>query len=280
MSRAAAIKRVYGSAKRLGLDDETRRDAIERATGKRSLTLCSDAEVEAVARALGGAAAATPTGLCAATSPFQGEDKKASRLEANTLSRASRVRVAGQAHQRVIKAIWIGLYNLGCVDDGRDSALDVFVARQTAHVKQVERLEWLTADAAPSVIEALKAMAARAGWDASQATLPDLGGGKLDARARLLIAQWRRLEEMGKVAVKGRFGLDGFLRVVSGPPERCLTQFTPAELDAGSKRLGQMIRKAQARSGGPRTPDVAAVSSPRTPDGASVSQPRTPDGAS
>jgi phage gp16-like protein len=261
MSRAGAIKVIYAGAKAAGLDEEMRRDLIERETGKRSLTALTDAEVERVARAV---RRASPPSAASASLKRTSDNASRQLAPAGEAGPVKKVRVAGQAHQRMIKAIWIGLYNLGALEDGGDAALDAFVERQTSHVKPVARLEWLTSGDAPSVLEALKAMAARAGWDAGQHILPDLGGGQLTARTRLLIAQWATLERLGKVAVKGRHGLNGFLRVVSGPPDRGLTQFTPAEMDAASKRLGQLVRKAKGRLSAP-SPGAAPDAAPASP---------------
>ena len=63
-------------------------------------------------------------------------------------------------HAQKARAIWIGLFNLGAVE-GSDAALDAFAQRQTGAAK----LAFVSAADARKLTEALKAMAAREGWE-------------------------------------------------------------------------------------------------------------------
>jgi len=58
------------------------------------------------------------------------------------------------------RALWISLHQLGVVRDGSDRALEAFAKRQL----KVDRLQWADQSLAYKLIEALKAMAERAGW--------------------------------------------------------------------------------------------------------------------
>ena len=56
--------------------------------------------------------------------------------------------------------MWISLYNLGAVRNPSEEALEAFATRQL----RVERLQWANQSHCYKLIEALKAMAERAGW--------------------------------------------------------------------------------------------------------------------
>ena len=56
--------------------------------------------------------------------------------------------------------MWISLYNLGAVRNPSNAALEAFAARQLG----VAKLQWANQAHGYKLIEALKAMGARAGW--------------------------------------------------------------------------------------------------------------------
>ena len=58
---------------------------------------------------------------------------------------------------RLIRALWLDLWNLGAIEDSSEEALASFVKRQA----KVDALEWLPADKAASVIQALRGWLAR-----------------------------------------------------------------------------------------------------------------------
>lgn len=58
---------------------------------------------------------------------------------------------------RLIRALWLDLWNLGSIEDSSEEALASFVRRQA----KVDALEWLPPDKAASVIQALKSWLAR-----------------------------------------------------------------------------------------------------------------------
>src|SRR5690606_20778762 len=69
---------------------------------------------------------------------------------------------AGASHPvaRKARALWISLYHLGVVHNPSEQALEAFAARQVG----CERLAWMRQGQGDKLIEALKAMAERAGW--------------------------------------------------------------------------------------------------------------------
>lgn len=124
--RQRLIGAVHAAAARSGVDEEARRDLMERLTGKRSAKDLSIGELNAVIDHLNG--------------------KREGRGAPATSSVAAK-----------IKALWITLAQLGVIEDGSDAALDKFVARQT----RISALRFLTPYQSSSVIEALKAIMTR-----------------------------------------------------------------------------------------------------------------------
>lgn len=199
--RNPMLAKVHLGAKELGLDDDTRRDLIARVTGGlRSAKDCSPAQLDAILaeyRRLGwkpstGKAGPARSPRQAAQSPF-----------------------AAKA-----RALWISLHQLGVVRDPSERALEAFAARQL----KVDRLQWADEGMGYRLIEALKAMAERAGWE------QHLEGIK---PARQVWTLKARLVNAQRV----KLGL-GYLVGVN----RC----TEAELDAMVREQGQTINDRPA----------------------------------
>ncbi|MFN3513437.1 MAG: regulatory protein GemA [Phenylobacterium sp.] len=143
--RRALLAKVHLGAKELRLDEETRRDILERVTRHRSSADCTDAQLAAVLdeyRRLGWkpAAPAVRTGA------------------APDLKRARRP--ADHPVAKKARALWISLHQLGVVRDPSERALEAFGRRQLG----VDRLQWADQSQGYRLVEALKAMAERAGW--------------------------------------------------------------------------------------------------------------------
>ncbi len=64
---------------------------------------------------------------------------------------------------RKARAVWISLHQLGAIDDPSDEAPEAFARRQL----KVAKMQWADATRAYKLIEALKDMGERAGWDQS-----------------------------------------------------------------------------------------------------------------
>lgn len=130
-------RRLYAAihvrrAKHPGLEDDAAwRAFLEQCTGKRSLREMDGTQLGAVLDALHNRADPRP-----AATPIA----------------------------RKCVALWLTLYNLGLVDNPSRRALSAFVRSQTG----IDDLAWLKADQADKVIEALKGMAARAGYRAAK----------------------------------------------------------------------------------------------------------------
>lgn len=211
---------IHVAKKQLGLDDDTYRAVLVRATGKPSAGDMTPAEHDralAELRRLG-------------FKSIQG---------GGTSSRA-RKGLQGRFAKK-LQALWIAGYNLGIVRDRRDEALLAFVKRQTG----IDHVRFLrdTADARKAV-EALKAWLAREGgvvWGTSNGydfLQHDPG--------KIAWAQWRKIVPgatlMGNKAGFYQAVMEHVAGAYSGKP---LGSVTPAEWRAVMNALGAKIRKAK-----------------------------------
>lgn len=133
-SRRKLMGAVRAACKRLGLDDDARRDVQLGLVGKASMADMSFAELGQLL---------------------------------DRLNRDWKGPSGHRAHIGKVRALWWSLYWLGAVEEPKDSAIDAFVRRQTG----VSALRFLDHRSAPAVIEALKSWAEREGVE--WATKPD-----------------------------------------------------------------------------------------------------------
>jgi len=138
MTARPILARVAIARKELGLDEETYRAILERLTGHRSAKDCTDGDLGRVLDEFK-AKGWTPK-------PFQ--------------AKARAARPADHPAAKKARALWISLHQLGVVRDRSDAALESFARRQL----KVEALQWADKQRIYKLIEALKAMAERAGW--------------------------------------------------------------------------------------------------------------------
>lgn len=128
---------VHIAVKDLHMDDDDYRAILRRETGKASAAQCSPAELHRVIAAM-------------------------ERLGwRGTRGTGHRVNQASHPIARKARAMWITLHALGAVDDASESALEVFGKRQLG----VDRLHWADRAKASALVEALKGIATRHGWD-------------------------------------------------------------------------------------------------------------------
>ncbi len=139
MSKTIAAIKI--EQKKLGLDDDTYRAKLHILTGKTSIKDMTEVERQKV------------------LVNFRG-----------TVTRPVLVRHDGRDGKRKLsgkylpkmRALWIACYNLGVIDDRRDSALEAFaMGRQLPNISDMRFVH--TASDGASVVEALKGMLARVG---------------------------------------------------------------------------------------------------------------------
>ncbi|RHW17179.1 regulatory protein GemA [Sphingomonas gilva] len=154
--RRGMLAKIHIAQKQLGLTEDDYRAVLIRVTGLDSAGAMSDAELERVVAEL------TRLGF---------------RAKADGKAKPAMHPVALKA-----RAMWISLHQLGVVENPSEQALEAFAARQLGVVKW----HWANQAWGYKLIEALKAMAQRAGWD------QHLEGVAPAAKARILK---RRLAE-------------------------------------------------------------------------------------
>jgi phage gp16-like protein len=168
--RRAMIAKINIARHQLQMIEDDYRQVLFNATGRTSLKECGDAQLERMLdrlKALG----------------FQPLPKAGGRSP------------AAHPMARKARALWISLHQLGVVRNPSEEALEAFAKRQLG----CERLVWARQSDAYRLIEALKAMAKRAGWpQRCLATGKDLSIGAL--QEGLCNAILRRLKDAGVAA--------------------------------------------------------------------------------
>ncbi|MDF7776896.1 regulatory protein GemA [Sphingomonas sp. AOB5] len=137
------------------------------------------------------------------------------------------------------RAMWISLHQLGVIDDSSDAALDAFACRQLG----CTRFQWAKQAEIYKLVEALKAMAGRAGWDQSTkgldpAAVPIVLRRRLvDRQLEILIAaEWADADWDVARAARSFGGVE-IMGVITA---------TSSELDQVAQALGKAIREAKA----------------------------------
>lgn len=197
------LRAVHAAARRAGLDEETRRDLMERVTGKRSAAAMTRAELGRVLDQI--------NGLPAAVRP---SDRR--------------------PHLPKIKALWWDLYWLGAIDHAGADGLSGFVARQTG----VARIEWLKADQAHRVIEALKDWLGREGvhWQPAGHARPQ--------EMYVALAVWDKLEALGLVGPGGSHAMARYATAMRGGA----MALSARDWNDVTRQLGKRLRRALGKA--------------------------------
>jgi phage gp16-like protein len=144
------LAKIHIAKKELRLDDDTYRAVLERVTGRRSA-----ADLDA--RQLG-----------LVLDAFKAKGWKPAVISGGRGSSAAPRQTARADHPvaRKARALWISLHQLGVIENPSEHALEAFAKRQLG----VDRLQWAKQSQGGKLIDALKAMGTRAGWDQSGST--------------------------------------------------------------------------------------------------------------
>ncbi|MFZ2871239.1 phage protein GemA/Gp16 family protein [Zavarzinia sp.] len=198
--RRSLIAAIHAEAKKQGMDDDLRRQVIANATGKKS--------------------------AADLTLPELGKALDAIKGRAGARQQPARGRALAESdHARKIRALWLSLWNLGAVDSPSEAAIAAFAKRQL----RIEALQWVTPHQASSIIEALRDMGRRHGWDVKPGCTVD------EAETALVTAQFEQL-----VAVQDATIQEELTRIV------CQDRISRREV---IRRYGNLIR---AHKGGAR----------------------------
>lgn len=210
--RRALLAKVHIARKTLAMDEDDYRQGLLDNTGKMSAADCTEAELERVLvwlKSKGFRAIPKAGGKPAAQHPVA----------------------------RKARALWISLYHLGVVHNPSEQALETLARKQTG----CERLAWMRQGQGDRLIEALKAMAERAGW--RQRGLDGKPLHPVTLNSHLCEVILARLKELG-VAPDGwsletaAFRLCG---IELGQTERV---FAAEELQRLAAALGRKLREA------------------------------------
>lgn len=171
--RRQLIGKVHIARKDLGIEEDDYRAILFRLTQHSSAKDCSTAELVAVVE------------------EFKRKGWKPAQPKGRKPADA---RPADHPSAKKARALWISLHHLGAIKNPSDQALEAFACGQL----KCERLQWADQGKTDSLIEALKAMAEREGWDQS------LKGVKPEARIlvlkrRLVDAIFDKLVKVGLV---------------------------------------------------------------------------------
>ena len=167
--RRLMIAKVQIARKEMGFDDGDYRAVLERVTGKTSSAALSEGELGRVLDEF----------ARLGWKPAAGKPGKPSRRADHPAAKKAR-------------ALWLSLFLLGVVRNSSEAALESYARRQLKGV----RLQWSDQAQMYKVIEGLKAMAERHGWDQSTEGLFDA---VWTLKLRLCEAIARRLVAVGAV---------------------------------------------------------------------------------
>lgn len=195
MNRNKKIAALHVAKRDMQLDDATYRSMLQLATGKTSSANMNDNELDAALAHF-------------RKKGFNGRPRRRKQSVSST--------------HAFIRSLWISLYHIGAIKDKRDTALDAFVKRQVG----IDHAEWVKPDEAAAVIEALKDMCAREGFNVA-----DVHDGGLTNKRRLVVALLYKIDPQ---------------KVHERTATPTLFSQSPAELDRWAKRLGEELRDARA----------------------------------
>lgn len=133
--RRGMIAKVNIARHQLAMAEDDYRQVLFEVTGRTSLKDCTDAQLEAML-------------------------ERMKRLGFTPMPKAGKKGAATHPMARKARALWISLHQLGVVHNPAEEALEAFGKRQLG----CEKLVWARQSDAYRLIEALKAMAIRAGW--------------------------------------------------------------------------------------------------------------------
>lgn len=220
--RRSLMGKAHLSAKELGQMEDDRRAVLFRVVGKTSLADCSDAEIVA----------------------FLGEQERLG-WKAQPTKKAGFSKAADHPAAMKARALWISLGHLGAIDDSSEAALEAFGRRQL----KCERLQWANQGQMFKLIEALKAIALRHGWDATPpAHATNAAHGLKLVKVALLSAILVKLKAAGYA--NDRWNVSGAAIAICGfetAQHRGPMGWEMGDLDAIALSFGHLLRTGARR---------------------------------
>lgn len=202
--RRGLLAKVHMAPKALGMLDDDYRELLRRVTGATSAKDCRNDQLEAV------------------VAEFERMGFR------STAAPKPRAPVATSAVARKARAMWLSLHQLGAVSDPSEAALEAFGRRQFG----VDRLCWADEREGFRLIEALKGMAERHGWDQRvPSRMPQPARIRL-LKDRLVGAQLVALGELGVMP--------------KGPIMAARDGWSVAQLESAARELALQLRDVKA----------------------------------
>ena len=134
--KANLIKLIHVAKTKLGLEDDVYRDILESTTGKTSSKLLTPAQLEAVLDRL-----------------------KQLGFEVESKNKTGVKNLASDAQSKLIRHLWLQLYDAGQVKNGSEKALAKFIENRV----KVSALQFLSTESADMVINHLRQWCKRCG---------------------------------------------------------------------------------------------------------------------
>lgn len=208
--RRAMIAKVHVAQKALGLIEDDYRAVLLRVGGATSAAELADRDLEKVLAEF-------------------------TRLGFSARAKRTGAKPADHPTARKARAMWISLGQLTAISDPSEAALEAFARRQLG----CERMQWADQRLGYRLIEALKAIAQRAGWD------QDLSGVKPAAslivlKRRLVTAIYQRLIEA--VFIPLTWTVERAARELGGVEVESVLFASASELDSMAQAMGTKLR--------------------------------------
>lgn len=221
--RRVMIAKVKLAQKELGICDDDYRAILLRETGECSAANCTEAQLGKmldVFRSKG----------------WQAKPKRAVP------------RAASSPQAMKARALWISLYHLNAIDDASETALEAFARRQL----KCERLAWADQGQMFKLVEALKAIGERHGWDQhiTELKVATTGSHRLRLiKLRLCQAILAKLKAKGLAAET--WNLAGAARNIAGitlPEVGGASNWELSLFDQVAATLGHLLRTGERSS--------------------------------
>jgi phage gp16-like protein len=210
--RRALLAKVHLAAKQLRIAEDDYRALLGRTTGKTSAGDCDNAQLVAV------------------LAEFERLGFRASRAPGTGRAPGARKPRASHPVAKKARALWLSLHDLGVFENASEEGLETFAKRQLG----VDRLQWADQSQGYRLIEALKAIAVRHGWDQQLPAGLTAGDQILLLKRRLLAAQLAKLAAIG-VQLPGLAAAD-------------TSRWSAGELDASIRDLAKRLHAVKAKA--------------------------------
>lgn len=244
--REQHLRALHAMAREVGLDDDARRDVIERVTGRRSARDLSVSELSSVLDHLRGLGAGRGGRLRAGRASGSVKAARAMGMaKHNEARRRDAVREppppgdampAGEPWVAKARVLWLSLWHLGELADSSEAALRAFCRRQTG----IDALAWVSPEQATQIIDALKDWCGRAGFKVPP-TERDSGHA---AKVTLCRAIWGRLADLGAVRIRSQDALDQWASSRMAQCKISIAMLDRTALDRAAAALGEWLRRS------------------------------------